>query len=79
MRTLVPLDVTAINAIITSQDVLKQSQAQIRDDIKALAERLETKPARVNAIIRLVRKEAAEPGSLEFEQDTLDAAEKVAR
>lgn len=79
MRTMTTADIATLQAVITSQDRLKGEQAQIRDDIKALAERLETKPARINAIIRLVRKEEAEPGTLEFEHETLKAAEDIAR
>lgn len=79
MRTLTSLDKDTIADIMTNQDQIKARQAEVKEAIKALAERLETKPARVNSIIRLVRKEQSEPGTIEFEQDTLDAATKVAR
>jgi hypothetical protein len=79
MRKILPADIEAMGDIMSRQDQLKQAQGQIKDDLKALADRLETKPARVNAILRLVRKEQAEPGAIEFEQSTLDAAEQISR
>lgn len=79
MRSINHADIDVLRDIMKRQDQIKEYQAQLKDDIKKLADDLETKPARVNAIIRLVRKEQTEPGSLEFEQDTLDAALKAAR
>jgi hypothetical protein len=79
MKPVTSAHIDLIRDIMRTQDQVKEHQVGVRDAIKALADQLETKPARVNAIIRLVRKEQTEPGALEFEQDTLDAAEKVAR
>lgn len=79
MKEFTEADVNTLNDIMEMQDSMKQRQAEVREAIAELAKRLETKPARVNTVMRIYRKEKAEPGTIEFEQATLDAAIAVAR
>ena len=75
------LDATAKKAI---QDVIIRREganrvlAQIKEDIKAIAENLGVKPAQINKVISLVEKERGKGGVLEGERNIIDAAEDMA-
>lgn len=67
-----------IDEIISRQDSVKAVQGEIKEALKMLADELETKPATINQIIRLVRKERQEAGSLAMQQEILSIAEEAA-
>lgn len=52
-------------------------QAQLKEDLKALADYLAIKPAQVARIISLVERERAKGDVLAAERDLLDAAESM--
>lgn len=68
-----------IEDIIDRRVGIASMQTQIKDDIKAIAESLDIKPAQVGKIISLVEKERDKGGVLDAERDVLDAAESLAR
>ncbi len=65
--------------IINRREGIASMQAQIKDDIKAIAEALGVKPAQINKVITLVEKERAKGGVISQEQEILDVAERVAK
>jgi hypothetical protein len=68
----------AIEDIITRREGIGSMQAQIKEDIKAVAEYLAIKPVQVGKIISLVERERAKGDTIEAERDILDAAESIA-
>lgn len=65
--------------IINRREGIASMQAQIKDDIKAIAETLGVKSAQINKVIALVEKERAKGGVISQEQEILDVAERVAK
>ena len=65
--------------IINRREGIASMQAQIKDDIKAIAEALGVKSAQINKVIALVEKERAKGGVISQEQEILDVAERVAK
>ena len=65
--------------IINRREGIESMQAQIKDDIKAIAETLGVKSAQINKVIALVEKERAKGGVISQEQEILDVAERVAK
>ena len=65
--------------IINRREGIASMQAQIKDDIKAIAEALGVKSAQINKVITLVEKERAKGGVISQEQEILDVAERVAK
>jgi hypothetical protein len=67
-----------IEDIINRRAGIASMQEQIKDDIKAIAERAGVKPAKINKVIVLVEKERAKGDVLEGERGIIDAAESIA-
>ncbi|MBU2805638.1 hypothetical protein HF668_10870 [Acidithiobacillus ferridurans] len=65
----------AIEDIITRREGINSMQAQIKEDIKAVAEYLAIKPAQVGKIISLVERERAKGDAIETERDIIETAE----
>ena len=68
-----------INDVLNQMDALETRKAEIRESVKALAEELETKPAAINKIIKLVKAERKLSGALESESTLLDYAIEASR
>jgi hypothetical protein len=77
-RTLSEHDRQAINAIIQSKDRIKMAQAQLREDVKTVAERLGMKPAELNRIVRLTMQEQERGNVLAHEKALIEVAEQIA-
>lgn len=67
----------AIEDIINRREGIASMQAQIKEDIKAVAEHLGVKPAQMTKIIGLVEKERAKGDVIAGERDIIDAAEEM--
>ena len=67
----------AIEDIINRREGINSIQAQIKEDIKAIAEYLAVKPAQVARIISLVERERAKGDVLDAERGVIDAAESM--
>lgn len=68
----------AIQDVIERREGANQVLAQIKEDIKSIAERLGVKPAQINKVISLVEKERGKGGVIEVERNIIDAAEDMA-
>ncbi|MBU2750302.1 hypothetical protein HER14_04955 [Acidithiobacillus thiooxidans] len=66
-----------IEDIINRREGINSIQAQLKEDIKAIAEYLAVKPAQVARIISLVERERAKGDVLEAERGVIDAAESM--
>ncbi len=64
-----------IEDILTRRQGIQSMQAQLKEDLKALADYLAVKPAQVARIISLVERERAKGDVLAAERDLIDAAE----
>lgn len=67
-------DIRAMEDILDRQERIASQKQQIQEDIKAIAERLEEKPARIKKVISLMEKERAKGGVIEAEGEILDMA-----
>ena len=76
-RTLSEHDRRAIVAIIEAKMRLKLVQAQVREDAKAVADRLGMKPAELNRIVSLATKERERGNVLAHEKALIEVAEQV--
>lgn len=76
-RTLSEHDRRAIIAVIEAKIRLKLAQAQVREDVKALADRLAMKPAELNRIVRLATLERERGNVLIHEKALIELAEQV--
>ena len=76
-RTLSEHDRRAIIAVIEAKIRLKLAQAQVREDVKALADRLAMKPAELNRIVRLATQERERGNVLVHEKALIEVAEQV--
>ncbi|MGK9452759.1 hypothetical protein ACSSZE_16090 [Acidithiobacillus caldus] len=66
-----------IEDILHRRQGIQSMQAQIKDDLKALADYLVVKPARISRFISLVERERARGDVLAAERDLIDAAESL--
>ncbi|GEM_PF-1081371 len=64
----------AIEDIINRREGINSIQAQLKEDMKAIAEYLAVKPAQVARLINLVERERAKGDVLETERSVIDAA-----
>ena len=67
----------AIEDIINRREGINSIQAQLKEDMKAIAEYLAVKPAQVARLINLVERERAKGDVLETERGVIDAAESM--
>jgi CO/xanthine dehydrogenase Mo-binding subunit len=77
-RALSEHELQAINGIIQGKDRLKLAQAQLREDVKTVAERLGMKPAELNRIVRLTMQEQERGNVLAHEKALIEVAEQIA-
>ncbi|PKY11879.1 hypothetical protein B1757_02325 [Acidithiobacillus marinus] len=68
----------AIEDVINRRASIASMQEQLKEDIKAIAEYLDIKPAKLNKIISLVEKERESGDVVDEERDTLDTAADLA-
>ena len=68
----------AIEDIINRRAAVASMQEQLKEDVKAIAEYLDIKPAKLNKIISLVEKERETGDVVEEERDTLDTVADIA-
>ena len=66
-----------IEDILNRRQGIQSLQAQLKEDLKALADYLAIKPAQVSRIISLVERERAKGDVLAAERDLLDTAESM--
>lgn len=76
-RTLSEHDRQAINAIIQNKDRIKLAQAQLRDDVKTVAERLGMKSSELNRIVRLAMQEQERGNALVHEKALIEVVEQL--
>lgn len=76
-RTLSKEHKDSILAIIENKKILQVDQEAIKDDIKALADKLGITTTKVNKIVGLFIKETSKGGALQEEQDIIDLVEQV--
>lgn len=67
-------DIRAMEDILDRQERIAAQKQQIQEDIKAIAERLDEKPAKIKKVISLMEKERAKGGVIEAEGEILDMA-----
>ncbi len=67
----------AIEDIINRREGIASMQEQLKEDIKAVAEQLDIKPAKLNRIIGLVEKERQTGEVVQDERGILDAVESL--
>lgn len=63
-----------INNILNQRVKLKAMQDSLKEDVSAIAERFDMKPAQLNKVIGLVEKEREKGGVLKAEQGLLEMA-----
>ena len=66
-----------IEDILNRRQGIQSMQAQLKEDLKALADYLAVKPTQVARIISLVERERAKGDILAAERDLIDAAESM--
>ena len=66
-----------IEDILNRRQGIQSMQAQLKEDLKALAEHLAIKPAQISRLISLVERERAKGDVLDAERDLIDAAESL--
>jgi hypothetical protein len=76
-RTLSEHDRRAIAAIIDAKHRVKLVQEQVREDVKAVAERLGMKSSELNRIVRLAMQERERGNVLVHEKALIEVAEQV--
>lgn len=76
-RTLSEHDRKAIGAIIESKHRITLAQAQAREDVKVLAERLGMKSSELNRIVRLAIRERERGNVLAHEKAMIEVAEQI--
>lgn len=67
-------DIRALEDILDRQERISAQKQQIQEDIKAIAERLDEKPAKIKKVVSLMEKERAKGGVIEAEGEILDMA-----
>jgi len=76
-RALSEHDRQAINGIIQGKDRIKLAQAQLREDVKVVAERLGMKTSELNRIVRLAMQEQERGNALLHEKALIEVAEQL--
>jgi hypothetical protein len=76
-RTLAEHDRTAIRGVIEAKARLKMAQDQLREDAKAIADRLGMKPAELNKIVSYAARERERGNVLSLEKALIEVAEQV--
>lgn len=76
-RTLAEHDRKAIKGVIEAKARLKMAQDQLREDSKAIADRLGMKPAELNKIVRYAARERERGNVLALEKALIEVAEQV--
>jgi len=66
-----------IEDILNQRAKLAQMNEEIKEAVKAAAERFDMKPAQLNKVIGLVEKERDKGGILDAERETLDMASEI--
>lgn len=77
IRTLTDEHKKMIMALVQNKSQLKLDQEAIRDDTKAIADRLGIKPGDVNRIVSLVSREQEKGGVIRGEENLLELATQV--
>ncbi len=67
---------SALNDILSRRARIAEHNEQIKEDVKALAERLKVKPAVVTKMLGLIEKERGRGDVISAERDILDAADE---
>lgn len=68
---------SAIEDILNQRARLARMGEEVKEAIKATAERFDMKPAQLNKIIGLVEKERDKGGVIDVERQTLDLASEL--
>jgi len=76
-RTLSEQDRAAIRAVIETKMRIKLAQGQVREDMKAVADRLGMKPSELNKIISLAMRERERGNVLAQEKALIEVAEQI--
>lgn len=66
---------TTIEDILLQRARVKSMNDSIKESVKALSERLDTKPAQMNRVIALIEKERAKGDVVDGERGILDVVE----
>ena len=66
-----------LKSILDSMEKIKMDQEALKEDKKALADKMGVKPAIINKITSLMKKEQEEGGVLRQERNTLDLIEQA--
>ncbi len=67
-------DIRAMEDILDRMERITAQKQQIQEDVKAIAERLDEKPAKIKKVISLMEKERAKGGVIDAESEILDMA-----
>ena|SRR5688500_787271 len=76
-RALSEHDRAAIRAVIETKTRIKLAQGQVREDTKAVADRLGMKPSELNRIISLAMRERERGNVLAQEKALIEVAEQI--
>ncbi len=75
---MLPTDmIRALEDVLDRKERVDRMNEQIQDDIKAIAERFEMKPARVRKILTLMDQEKRKGGVIEEAMETLEMAKSA--
>lgn len=77
VRTLTEEHKKSIMALVGNKNQIKMDQEAIRDDTKAIADKLGIKPGEVNRIVSLVIQEQEKGGAIRDVENILDLANQV--
>ena len=67
-------DIRAMEDILDRMERIAAQKQQIQEDVKAIAERLDEKPAKIKKVVSLMEKERAKGGVIDAESEILDMA-----
>lgn len=77
IRTLTPEHKKMIMALVLNKNQIKNDSEAVKDDTKAIAEKLGLKTADINRIVSLIVKEQEKGGAIEGETNILDLTNQV--
>lgn len=77
VRTLTTEQKKMIIALVENKNQIKRDQETIKDDTKAIADRLGIKTGEINKIVSLIIKEQEKGGAIQLEENILDLANQV--
>ena len=77
IRTLTEEHKKMFLAIVANKSQIKMDQEAIKDDIKAVSEKLGIKVGDVNKVVSLISKEQEKGGAIESENNIVSLAEQV--